>query len=164
MTSDFVSGKIVIYASELASAIGQHPYKPREETSFGVWKRFDRDSFAFSLSLAYSKEVFELCTKYLGGKTSQNGFPDEIESDLGKQQFTSSLKRVFSDIKWRVLREKIMKFVDGKEFAEAKEKLLLNQLGENERVNEAVATLCTEEKKSVEEKVQEVCFCVLDKV
>jgi hypothetical protein len=29
-------------------------------------------------------------------------------------------------------------------------------LGESERVNQAVATLCTEEKKSIEEKVAEV--------
>jgi hypothetical protein len=158
MALDFGLGKqIVIYASELASAVDQHPYKVREETAFGVWKRFDRPSFAFSLSLAYAGEVFELCKKYIKDKPMRNALPDEIESDLGKHKFTNSLKEIFSNLEWRNLRQKIMNFVDTKEFGEAKEKVLLNLLGESERVNQAVATLCSEEKKSVEEKVEEVC-------
>ena len=158
MALDFGLGKqIVIFASELASAIDQHPYKAREETAFGVWKRFDRPSFAFSLSLAYASEVFELCKKYVKDKPMLNALPDEVESDFGKHQFTSSLKEIFSNLEWRYLRQKITNFVDTKEFGEAKEKVLLNLLGESERVNQAITTLCTEEKKSVEEKVEEVC-------
>jgi hypothetical protein len=157
MAVDFGIGKqIVIYASELASAIDQHPYKARDETVLGVWKRFDRPSFAFSVSLAYVNEVFQLCKKYIKDKPMRNALPEEVESDLGKQQFTNSLKEIFSSPEWRDLCKKIMKFVDTKEFGEAKEKVLLNLLGESERVNQAVATLCTEEKKSIEEKVAEV--------
>ena len=158
MALDFGLGKqIVIYASELASAIDQHPYKARGETVFGVWKRFDRPSFAFSLSLAYASEVFQLCQKYIGDKSMRNALPEEVESDLGKHKFTNSLKEIFCNLEWRDLRQKIMNFVDTKEFGEAKEKVLLNLLGESERVNQAVATLCMEEKTSVKEKVDEVC-------
>ena len=158
MALDFALGKrIVIFASELASAIDQHPYQDREETAFKVWKRFDQTSFAFSLSLAFSTEVYELCKKYINDKPMRNPLPDEVESELGKHQFTSSLKEIFSNREWLGLRSKITKFLDTKTFGEAKEKVLLNLLGESERISEAVTTLCHEEKKSVEEKVDEVC-------
>ena len=152
------SGKqISIFASELAAAIDQHPHQTQEETACKVWKRFDRPSFAFSLSLAHATEVFEICKKYVKGKLMRNLLPDEVESELGKQQFTNSLKEIFSDLQWRTLRLKIMNFVDTKELPEAQQQVLLNLLGESERVNQAVATLCSEEKKSVQEKVEEVC-------
>ena len=149
--------QISIYASELAGAIDQHPYQTKEETACKVWKRFDRPSFAFSLSLAYASEVFQLCKKYIKDKPMRNVLPDEVESEVGKQKFTNSLKEIFSDLQWGTLRLKIMNFVDTKEFHEAQEQVLLNLLGETEIVDQAIVTLCSEEKKSVQEKVEEVC-------
>ena len=158
MAGDFALGKqIVIYASDLASAIDQNPYKPREETLLGVWKRFDRQSFAFSLALAYVEEVYEICKKYIKDKPMKNPLPVELESDFGKHAFTCSLKEIFCNPEWRNLRQKITDFVDTKEFRDAKEKVLLNLLGESERVKQAIVSLCSEEKQTVQEKVEEVC-------
>ncbi|XP_028396555.1 uncharacterized protein LOC114520477 [Dendronephthya gigantea] len=158
MDYDFeLEGPFVIFASELASAIDQHPYKPREETIFGVWKRYDRQSFAFYLGLAHADEVYELCKKYVKDRPMRNPLPDEIDSHLGRNAFINSLKEIFLNLEWRSLRQKIMTFVDTKKFHEVKEKVLLSQLGETERVNQAIVNLCSEEKKSVKEKVEEVC-------
>lgn len=156
MSFDFFGKQIVVFASDLASAIDQNPYKPKEETALGVWKRFDRVSFAFSLALAYSGEVFELTKKYVKDKPLRNPLPSEVDSDHGKQAFTLVLKEIFTNHEWRGLRQKLMQFVDTKGFREAKEKVLLSSLGESQRVNEAIGALCNEENKTVEEKVEEV--------
>ena len=150
--------QIVIFASDLASAIDQNPYRPKEETALAVWKRFDRNSFAFWLALSYMEEVFELTQAFVKDKPLRSPLPDEVDSDEGKRAFTKVLKEVFTKPEWRTLRRRLTDFVDTKEFREAKEKVLLNELGESEKViNEAMVALCSEEKKTVEEKVQEVC-------
>lgn len=151
------SKQIVVFASELASAIDQHQYKPKEESALCVWKRFDRQSFAFSLALGYMHEVLVLTKCFVKDVPLRNPLPEEVESDQGKRAFTKVLKEIFTSPEWLNLRQEIMKFVDTKEFREAKEKVLLNSLGESEKVNEAMKALCNEEKKTVEEKVEEVC-------
>ena len=145
--------QIVIFASDLASAIDQNPYRPKEETALAVWKRFDRNSFAFWLALSYMEEVFELTQAFVKDKPLRSPLPDEVDSDEGKRAFTKVLKEVFTKPEWRTLRRRLTDFVDTKEFREAKEKVLLNELGESEKViNEAMVALCSEEKKTVEEK------------
>ncbi|XP_046858657.1 uncharacterized protein LOC124452109 [Xenia sp. Carnegie-2017] len=58
--------------------------------------------------------------------------------------------------KWSDLRHTLSEFVDSKTFGEAKQNDLLSVLDEDERVKEATVSLCKDEKKSVDETVDEV--------
>lgn len=148
--NDYSRRKIVIFASELASAVGRHRYQPKEETFQRVWLRAHPQSFCFAYALQFKSEVRSMLTE-----CEELQFPLTEESDL--VDFAAELKKVICDISLRKVYWKMLNLLKVKLFKSSKEDQVLVSAKVIEQVASEVKTLCQNEEKPVESVVKEIC-------
>lgn len=149
--SDYSRKKIVIFASELASAVGRHRYQSREETFQRVWLRSHPQSFCFAHALQFKNEVRSMLTE-----CEELQFPSLIEeSDLA--DFAADLRKVICDTSLRKIYWKTLNFLKVKLFKSSKEDQVLVSAKVVEQVEAEVKTLCQKEEKPVQSVVKEIC-------
>ena len=143
--------KVVIFASELASAVGRHRYQSREETFQRVWLRSNPQSFCFAYALQFKDEVHSMLTE-----CEELQFTSlREESDL--VDFAAELRKVICDISLRNVYWKTLNFLKVKLFTSSKEDQVLVAAKVVEQVAAEVKTLCQNEEKTVESVVKEIC-------
>jgi len=149
--SDYARRKIVIFASELASAVGRHRYQSREETFQRVWLRSHPQSFCFAYALQFKTEVHSMLTE-----CEELQLPSLTEeSDL--VDFGAELRKIICDISLRKIYWKTLNFLKVKLFRSSKEDQALVAAKVVEQVAAEVKTLCQNEEKPVESVVKEIC-------
>ena len=148
--NDYSRRKIVIFASELASAVGRHRYQPKEETFQRVWLRTHPQSFCFAYALQFKNEVRSMLTE-----CEELQFPLTEESDL--VDFATELKKLICDISLRKVYLKMLNLLKVKLFKNSKEDQVLVSAKVIEQVAAEVKTLCQNEEKPVESVVKEIC-------
>lgn len=145
--------KLVIFASELASAIGRHRYQSREETFQRVWLRSHQQSFLFAYALQFKNEVLPILTAC---EELMIQFPSLKEED-DIVDFAAILRKVICDMSLRKLYWQILNFLKVKLFKSNKEEHVLVSAKVIEQVTAEVKTLCKNEEKTVESVVKEIC-------
>lgn len=148
--NDYSRRKIVIFASELASAVGRHRYQPREETFQRVWLRAHQQSFCFAFALKFKDEVRSMLTE-----CEESQFSLTEESDL--VDFAAELKKVICDISLRKVYRKMLNLLKVKLFKSSKEDQVLVSAKVIEQVAAEMKTLCQNEEKPVESVAKEIC-------
>ena len=147
--------QIVIFASELASAIGKHRYSPRSETLCKVWRRNHEKSFCFVHCIVLRKEV---CTIISDISESSAKLKELTRTE---DWFLEALRKIVLDYSFRSLYEKILKLVNMRVFAAARENRIIfeaNQISNVvEHMKDQITTLCKDESKTIEEAVEEIC-------
>lgn len=151
--SDFSRRKLVIFASEIASAVGRHRYQSREETFQRVWLRTHQQSFCFAYALQFQDEIRSVLTECedLGIQ-----FPSlKKESDI--VDFAGVLTKLVCDISLRKVYSRILNFLKVRLFRSNREEQMLVSAKVVEQVAAEVKTLCQNEEKPVESVVKEIC-------
>ena len=149
--SDYSRRKVVIFASELASAVGRHRYQSRDETFQRVWLRSHPQSFCFAHALQFKDEVHSMLTE-----CEELKFPSLTE-ELDLVDFAAELRKVICDISLRKIYWKTLNFLEVKLFRSSKEDQVLVAAKVVEQVAAEVKTLCQNEEKAVESVVKEIC-------
>lgn len=145
--------KLVIFASELASAIGRHRYQSREETFQRVWLRSHQQSFVFAFALRFQRDVRPILA---GSEELLIQFPSlEKEDDI--VDFATVVRKVICDMSFRRLYGQILNFLREKLLKNNKEEQILVSAKVIEEVRTEVKTLCENEEKLVESAVKEIC-------
>ena len=145
--------KIVIFASELASAVGRHRYVSREETFRKVWLRSHQQSFCFAHAMQFKKEVYLIMSE---NEALKLRFPNLVE-EKENTDFVAALKQVICDHQLRHLYRQILSFLKSQVSRSAKEEQLLDSAKILDQVDPEVRTLCENETKPVESVVKEMC-------
>ena len=83
--------KIVIFASELASAVGRHRYQSKKETFRKVWLRSHQQSFCFAHALQFKNDLRPILTEC---EELTNHFPS-LKDDIDLVDFASVLRKSF---------------------------------------------------------------------
>lgn len=146
------TGQFVIFASELASAIGKHKYSPRSETLCKLWRRNHEPSFCFVHAIVLENDVkkiilndYESCTKFKISEENQLWFVDAV-------------RKIVLGSDFRSLYKKILKLVDLKVFEAARENRILAEKSHIvELMERQIKILCQDESKTVEEALEEIC-------
>ncbi|KAJ7382118.1 hypothetical protein OS493_036957 [Desmophyllum pertusum] len=147
--------KLVIFASELASAVGRHRYQPKEETSQKIWLRSHPQSFCFAYALQFKSDVRSILADH-EELTSQFPSLKEEESDIDVD-FGAVLRKVICDFSLRKIYDQIVNFLKVKLFKSNKEDQVLVSAKIVEQVAAEVKTMCQNEEKPVESVVKELC-------
>lgn len=147
------SRKIVIFASELASAVGRHRYQSQEETFRKVWLRSHQQSFCFAHALQFKDDLRHLLTQSEELKTQ---FPS-LEEEVELVDFGAVLRKIICDVSLRNAYHQILSFLKVKLFKSSKEEQLLVNANVVEQIAEEVKTLSKNEEKPVESIVKEIC-------
>lgn len=145
--------KLVIFASELASAVGRHRYQSKDETFQRIWLRMHPQSFCFAYALQFKSEVHSILTE-CAEVTIQ--FPS-LKEETDIVDFAAVLRKVICDISLRKVYSKILNFLKVKLFRSNKEEHVLVSAKVVEQVAAEVKTLCHNEEKPVETVVKEIC-------
>lgn len=151
----FPHQQIIIFASELASAIGRHKYASREETMRKVWLRSHKKSFCLAHSLLFKNEVIAIIASSDEAKNLQP-LPD-LETDGNSEQFVELMKKVILDDALKKVFFKVMSFIKGRVLESARESQILAASKVLGQVTHEVKVLCQNESKPVAEAVKEVC-------
>lgn len=145
--------KIVIFASELASAVGRHRYQSKKETFRKVWLRSHQQSFCFAHALQFKNDLRPILTEC---EELTNHFPS-LKDDIDLVDFASVLRKVICDISLRKVYRKILSFLKVNLFKSNKEEEVLATAKVVEEIAAEVKTLCENEDKPVESVVKEIC-------
>lgn len=145
--------KLVIFASELASAIGRHRYQSREETFQRVWLRSHQQSFVFAFALRFQSDVRPILAV---SEELLIQFPS-LEKEDDPVDFASAVRKVICDMSFKRLYGQILNFLKAKLLKNEKEEQILESAKVIARVTTEVKTLCENEKKLVESAVKEIC-------
>ena len=149
--SEYSRRKLVIFASEIASAVGRHRYQSREETFQRVWLRTHQQSFCFAYALQFQDEIRSMLTE-----CEDLAFPSLKEvSDI--VDFAGVLRKLICDISLRKAYSRIQNFLKVRLFRSSKEAQMLVSAKVVEQVAAEVKTLCQNEQKPVESVVKEIC-------
>lgn len=151
--SEYSRRKLVIFASELASAVGRHRYQSREETFQRVWLRSHQHSFCFAYALQFKNEIRSMLTE-CEEMTIQ--FPS-LKEETDTVDFAAVLRKVICDISLRKVYSRILNFLKVNLFKSNKEEQVLVSAKIVEQVAGQVKTLCQNEEKPVESVVKELC-------
>lgn len=149
--NDYSRRKVVIFASELASAVGRHRYRSREETFQRVWLRSHPQSFCFAYALQFKDEVHSMLTECEGLQFTS------LTEEFDHVDFAAELRKVICDISLRKIYWKTLNFLKVKLFTSSKEDQVLVAAKVVEQVAAEVKTLCQNEEKTVESVVKEIC-------
>ena len=151
------SRKIVIFAREVASAVGRHRYQSRQQTFREVWLRSHQQSFCFAHTLQFKDDICHLLTQTEELKTQ---FPS-LEGEVELVDFGLVLRKIICDVSLRKVYHQILSFLKGKLFKSTKEEqLLVNANVVEQIIAEQMKTLCKNlknEEKPVESIVKEIC-------
>lgn len=147
------SRNIVIFASELASAVGRHRYIKKEETFRKVWLRSHQQSFCFAHALQFKNDLRSILTESEELTTHFSLLKEEI--DL--VDFATVLRKIICDISLRKIYRQILSHLKVKLFKSNKEEQVLVAAKVVEEIAAEVKTLCDHETKPVESVVKEIC-------
>ncbi|KAL9981113.1 hypothetical protein ACROYT_G009776 [Oculina patagonica] len=151
--SEYSRQKLVIFASELASAVGRHRYQSKEETFQRVWLRTHPQSFCFAHALQFKNEIRSMLTK---SEELTIQFPS-LKEEADIVDFAAVLKKVICDNSLRKVYWRILNFLKVELFKNNKEEQVLVSAKVVEQVAAKVKTLCQNEEKPVETVVKELC-------
>jgi len=149
----YSSQKIVIFASELASAVGRHRYLSKEETFRKVWLRSHQQSFCFAHALQFKNDLRPMLTEC---EELTMHFPS-LKNEIDLVDFAAVLRKVICDVSFRKVYRQILSFLKVELFQSNKEEQVLVNAQVVEEVTAKVKTLCENEDKPVESVVQEIC-------
>ena len=99
----------MIFASELASAVGRHRYQSQEETFRKVWLRSHQQSFCFAHALQFKDDLRHLLTQSEELKTQ---FPslEGAEGEVELVDFGAILRKIICDVSLRKVTTKFSHF------------------------------------------------------
>ena len=150
--------QFVIFASDLASAIGRHKYSPRSETLCKLWRRNHEASFCFVHALVLEKEVSRII---LNDPESCRKLSISVEDPLW---FVDAVRKIVLDCTFQSLYKKILKLVNVRVFEAAREDRILAETSQATKIidlnflmENEIKLLCKDETKTVEEAVEEIC-------
>ena len=147
-------GGVTIWASELASAIGKHRYKTRDETFSRVWLRSDRKSFCLAYSLMFKEEIITL----IGASNESDTLRGLLDKGTEAAQFLELMKKVILEPMFKTLFLQILNFIKGIVFEGEREKLILAASKDlYQQVVSQTKALCRDERKTVATAVKELC-------
>ena len=147
------SRKIVIFASELASAVGRHKYQSKQETFRKVWLRSHQQSFCFAHALQFKDDLRSILTE---SEELTTQFPS-LKGEMELVDFGAVLRKIICDISLRKVYRQILSFLKVKFFKGNKEEQVLVNAKVVEQIANEVKTLCENEEKPVETVVKEIC-------
>ena len=147
------SRNIVIFASELASAVGRHIYLSKEETFHKVWLRSHQQSFCFAHALQFKNDLRSILTE---SDELTTHFPS-LKEEIDLVDFAAVLRKVICDISLRKVYRQILSLLKVKLLKSNKEEQVLVEAKVVEEIATEVKTLCDNEAKPVESVVKEIC-------
>lgn len=147
------SRNIVIFASELASAVGRHRYLSQKETFRKVWLRSHQQSFCFAHALQFKSDLVCILTE-CEELTIQ--FP-ALKQGVDLVDFASVLRKVICDFSLRSLYRQILSFLKVRLFQSSKEERVLVTARVVDEIAVQVETLVENEIKPVASVVKEIC-------
>ncbi|XP_031573249.1 uncharacterized protein LOC116307230 [Actinia tenebrosa] len=157
---------VIINASEVASVIGEHPYKSREEIMQKVWERTDQRTFCIVNATQNKTEVARIVTSRLqeADEEIKEQFSSLLVGDWDKQDdtFIRVLKEIFPEDGYPKpslwpLRWKILKAIKNEKSQDFHEKILLKEARVEQLLIEEVKKLSKDENKPISKSVEEIC-------
>ncbi|EDO30355.1 predicted protein [Nematostella vectensis] len=154
--------EICIAASEVASAVGKHPYQRRKHTLQKVWYRSHQESFCFANALVpvCQAEVSSIVNEFIEGN-AEASLELALEENWEKEKFVETLKHIIlspSSSPIRRLFNSISKALKKKLSTDERELRTIENAGVTKStLDEAVDSLCKDESLPVQEVAKKVC-------
>ncbi|EDO30358.1 predicted protein [Nematostella vectensis] len=155
--------EICIVASEVASAVGKHPYQRREHTLQKAWYRSDQESFCFAnarLPVCQAK-VSSIVNEFIEGDAEARlELALEENWEKEKEKFVETLKHIILSPSQPIRRlfYSISKALKNKLFPDERELRTIENAGVTKStLDEAVDSLCKDESLLVQEVAKKVC-------
>lgn len=158
---------VIINASEVASVIGEHPYKSKEEIMQKVWERTDQRTFCIVNATQNRTEIARIVTSCYekAGEEMRDQFSSLLVEDWDKQDdtFIKVLKEIFPEGRlpkpsslWS-LRWKILKAIKNETNRDFHEKTLLKEAQVDQLLIEEAKKFSKDENKPISKSVEEIC-------
>lgn len=156
---------VIINASEVASVIGKHPYKSKEEILQKVWERTDQRTFCIVNATQNKTEIAKIVTsRYEADEEMREHFSSLVVEGWDKQDdtFIKVLKEIFPADRFPKpslwpLRWKILKAIRNETSTDFHEKTLLREAKVEQLLIEEVKKLSKDENKPISKSVEEIC-------